>query len=234
MSITAAGAARLSVLKGDGRHDRWSDHRAVVRAELVEATIRAIEQYGPNLSIDDVVRSAGVPRPKLYRFFGDKETLFLAASERVQALVIERVLPHFDLSGTALDLVRSALTAYIDLVDERPNLFRFLVCTHFSDGRSREALLDGGRRLSDATVAVAVAFLQAGGGRSDNLEPVVDALLGAVALGVLRWLNDQVMGKAELVQELTAFAWGAAVAVAASRGLSLDAQATVQRSAGTD
>ncbi len=211
---------------GDARHDRWSDHRAVVRAELVEATIRAIEQYGPELSIDDVLRTAGVPRPKLYRFFGDKQTLFLAASERIQALIIERVVPHFNIDGTTLDLIRSALAAYVELVADRPNLFRFLVGTHFSDGRSRQAVIEGGRRLSDAAVEVAAAVLAAAGARSDNLECVIDALLGAVALGVLRWLNDQAIGKAELIEELTIFAWGACVAVGAGRGLTLDPHST--------
>ncbi|MEZ0367255.1 TetR/AcrR family transcriptional regulator [Mycobacterium sp. pUA109] len=225
MSTVVPGGARLSVLKGDARHDRWSDHRAAVRAELVESTVRAIEEYGPDLSIDDVVKTAGIPRPKLYRFFGDKETLFLAASEHIQALVIERVVPHFDLTGTALDLVRSAVAAYVELVDERPNLFRFLVGSHFSDGRSREALLEGGRRLSEATVEVAAAVLSAGGARSENLECAVDAILGAVALGVLRWLNDRPVDKATLVEELTSFAFGAVIAVAAGRGLLIDADA---------
>lgn len=228
MATTAAEGERLPALTGDARHDRWSEHRAVVRAELIEATIRAIEEYGPDLSIDDVIRTAGVPRPKLYRFFGDRETLFLAASERVQALVIERVVPRFNVSGTVLELFRSAVTAYVDLVDERPNLFRFLVGTHFSDGRSREAVLDGGRRLSDVTVEVAGAVLRAGGGRTDNLESAVDALLGGVALGVLRWLNDQNVEKDVLIEELTNFVWGASVAMAASRGMTINAQSRVE------
>ncbi|MCU1695833.1 MAG: TetR family transcriptional regulator [Mycobacterium sp.] len=55
----------------------------------------------PDLSIDDVVKTAGIPRPKLYRFFDDKDALFGAVSERVQQMVIERVVPHFDLTDTA-------------------------------------------------------------------------------------------------------------------------------------
>lgn len=119
--------ARLPALTGDARADRWREHRAAVRAELVDATLRAIEKYGPELSIDDVIKTAGVPRPKLYRFFEDKDTLFSAVGERVQAMVLERVVPRFNVAGTALELVRSAVAAYIDLVDEHPNLFRFLV-----------------------------------------------------------------------------------------------------------
>jgi AcrR family transcriptional regulator len=209
-------------LTGDARSDRWREHRATVRAELVEATLRAIEEYGPDLSIDDVVRTADIPRPKLYRYFEDKDTLFAAVGERVQELVLERVVPHFDLSGTAIELVRSALAAYVDLVDERPNVFRFLVGSHFRDGGSAARLLDGGRRLADVTVPVVATVVKARGGNAENLEYFVDAVLGAVALGVLRWLNEPTIGKDALVEELTVIVWGAMSATAAARGVTLE------------
>jgi AcrR family transcriptional regulator len=214
----------LVKLTGDARADRWYDHRALVRAELVEATLRAVDEYGPNLSIDDVVKTAGVPRPKLYRFFSDKFALFEAVSERAQQLIIERVVPHFDLTGTALELVRSALTAYVDLVDERPNLFRFLIGSHFSDGRSAPAILesDSQRQLAEATADVAAAILRARGGDADNLEYFTDSMLGAVAYGALRWLNAPTISKAALVDQLTVIVWGAISATAQMRGVVLD------------
>jgi AcrR family transcriptional regulator len=209
-------------LTGDARVDRWREHRAAVRAELVEATLRAIDEYGPDLSIDDVVKTAEVPRPKLYRFFEDKDALFDAVGERVQEMVVERLAPHFDLTGTALGFVRSALTAYVDLVAERPNVFRFLVGSHFGESRSTMALVDGGRPLSDAVVAVAAAIVAGRGGDDEHLEYFVDAILGAVALGVLRWLNTPTIGKDALIDEMTAVVWGAMSATAAGRGVVLD------------
>lgn len=194
-----------------------------MRAELVEATLRAIDEHGPDLSIDDVVKTAEVPRPKLYRFFDDKDALFDAVGDRVQEMIIERVVPHFDLTDTALGLVRSTLTAYVGLVAERPNVFRFLVGSHFSDGgRSTMDLVDGGRPLSDATAAVVAAVVTGRGGDGENLEYFVDAVLGAVALGVLRWLNTPAISEIALVEELTTFVWGAMSATAAARGVVLD------------
>ena len=194
----------------------------MVRAELIESTLRAIEEFGPDLSIDEVVKTAGIPRPKLYRFFADKETLFAAVGERVQELVIQRVVPQFHLTGTMRELVRSAVSAYVDLVDERPNVFRFLVGSHFSDGGSKARLLEGGRGLADETVDVIAAILEALGGDAENLQYAVDAMLGAVALGVLRWLNEPTMGKEALVDELTTFLWGALSATAAARGVRIE------------
>ncbi|BCO37832.1 TetR/AcrR family transcriptional regulator [Mycobacterium heckeshornense] len=221
MSTEAAGHGRLPELTGDARADRWREHRAAVRAELVEATLRAIEEYGPDLSIDDVVKTAGVTRPKLYRFFTHKDKLFSAVGERVQAMVLERVVPRFSLAGTALDMVRSAVAAYVDLVDERPNLFRFLVGAQFTERRSTEALLEGGRPLANATCDVVASVVRARGGNSENLQYVVDALLGAVALGVLRWLNEPKISKAALVEQLTTFVWGSLAATAAERGIAV-------------
>lgn len=202
-----------------------------MRADLIEATLRAIEEYGPELSIDDVIKTAGVPRPKLYRFFNDKDTLFSAVGERVQALVLERVTPRFNVTGTARQLIRSAVAAYIDLVDERPNLFRFLVGSQFTERRSTEALLEGGRPLANATCEVVAAIVDTRGGNSDDLQYVVDALLGGVALGVLRWLNEPTISKDALVEQLTTFLWGALSETAAERGVVLDPE---QQLSGTD
>ncbi|WP_234787515.1 TetR/AcrR family transcriptional regulator [Mycolicibacter sinensis] len=209
----------LPELTGDARVDRWREHRAAVRAELVEATLRAIEEYGPELSVDDVIRSAGIARPKLYRFFGDKQTLFSAVGEHVQAMVVERVVPFFDVAGTALDLVRSALVAYVDLVAARPSLFRFLLGAQFTDRRSAAELIEGGRPLANAARDVVATVLSARGGDGDDLDCVIDATLGAVGLGVLRWLNEPSISKGRLVEQLTTLLWGALSATAAARGV---------------
>jgi len=221
------GAARLPEPTGDARADRWRSHRATVRAELIEATLRAIDEFGPDLSIDDVVKTAGVPRPKLYRFFADKETLFAAVGARVQEQVMQRVVAQFHLTLTARELVRSAVTAYVDMVDERPNVFRFLVGSHFSDNSSKATLLEGGRQLADATVDVTAAIVESIGGDAANLHYSVDAMLGAVALGVLRWLNEPTISKDAVIEELTTLLWGGLAAVAAARGVIVEPDATL-------
>lgn len=221
-------------MTGDARADRWREHRAAVRADLIEATLRAIEEHGPDLSIDDVIKTAGIPRPKLYRFFDDKDTLFSAVGERVQDLVLECVVPSFTVAGTARELVHSAVAGYVDLVDERPNLFRFLVGSQFTERRSTEALIEGGRPLANATCDVVAGIVAARGGESDNLQYVVDALLGGVALGVLRWLNEPTISKGALVEQLTTFLWGALSETAAARGLVLDPDQQLSPPASTD
>ncbi|MVU75718.1 TetR family transcriptional regulator [Nocardia sp. ET3-3] len=216
---------RPAELKGDARHDRWHTHRTTVRAELIEATIRAIDAHGPELSIDDVVKTAGIPRPKLYRFFGDKVELLAAVSGRVQQLIVERVTPHLDPTGPVRDAVRTALSAYIDLVAERPNLFRFIVSSQVVTAFGAARLIDDGRPLSDTVADFFSGVLRLRGANGDHTQFVVDSMLGAIGLGVLRWLNEPVISAKELAEELSAFAWGALSATAEARGLTLDPEA---------
>ncbi|MEC3956763.1 TetR/AcrR family transcriptional regulator [Nocardia sp. CDC153] len=208
--------------KGDARYDRWHTHRASVRAELIEATIRAIDTHGPDLSIDDVVKTAGIPRPKLYRFFGDKVELLAAVSGRVQELIVDRVTPHLDPNRPLREGLRTALSAYIDLVAERPNLFRFIVSSHVVAAFGAARLIEDGRPLSDTVADFFSGVLRLRGANGDHTQFAVDAMLGAIGLGVLRWLNEPVITARELTEELTAFAWGALSATAEARGLTLD------------
>lgn len=127
----------------------------------------------------------------------------------------------FDSTSTAWSLVHTALIAYVNLVAERPNVFRFLVGSHFRDGPSAVELIDGGRPLSDFAVAVWAQVIGERGGNGADPEYVVDAALGAVALGVLRWLNTPAIGKDELVDQLATFLSGALSASAAARGVVL-------------
>lgn len=211
--------------KGDARYDRWHTHRTSVRAELIEATIRAIDAHGPDLSIDDVVKTAGIPRPKLYRFFGDKVELLAAVSGRVQELIVERVTPHLDPTGPVRDALRTALSAYIDLVAERPNLFRFIVSSHVVAAFGAARLIEDGRPLSDTVADFFSGVLRLRGANGDHTQFVVDSMLGAIGLGVLRWLNEPVITAKELAEELSTFAWGALAATAEARGLTLDPEA---------
>ncbi|MUM21055.1 TetR/AcrR family transcriptional regulator [Mycobacterium sp. CBMA271] len=221
------GSGKLPELTGDARVDRWREHRATVRAEIIEATLRAIEENGPDVSIDDILKAAGVSRPKLYRFFDDKDALFYAVAERLQEIVIERITPHLTLSGTLRDFVRSSLVAYVDLVDARPNTLRFLIGSHFTDGRSPASLIDSGRPLADAMVEFLAGVIRMYGGNGENLQYAVDAMLGAVSLGVLRWVNEPTIPKDALVEELTMLVWGAFAAATAARGVILDPEGRV-------
>src|SRR5215213_7481985 len=72
----------------DGRRSRWTEHRRARREELVGAAVEAVRMAGPDFSVDDVARSAGVSKTVIYRYFSDKDELINAVLERISTGVL--------------------------------------------------------------------------------------------------------------------------------------------------
>lgn len=100
-------------------------------AELIDAGLREFAANGfAATRLEDVARRAGVVKGTIYRYFADKEALFLAA-------VRSRITPVFDelagsaeaFRGTTRELLQLMLTAaHRQLVDsEAPVLIRIMI-----------------------------------------------------------------------------------------------------------
>src|SRR4051812_23353789 len=77
----------------DGRRSRWTEHRRARREELVSAAVEAVRKAGPDFSVDDVARSAGVSKTVIYRYFSDKDELINAVLEQIStAILLPRLL----------------------------------------------------------------------------------------------------------------------------------------------
>src|SRR5271170_1079983 len=114
-------------VKVDARSERWRDHRKKVRGEIVEAAFRAIDRLGPDLSVREIAEEAGTAKPKIYRHFTDKSDLFQAIGERLRDMLWAAIFPSIDLStDAAREIIRSSVEHYVDLVDQHPNVLRFL------------------------------------------------------------------------------------------------------------
>ena len=143
--------------KVDARSERWREHRKKVRAQIVDAAFRAIDQRGPELSIREIAEEAGTAKPKIYRHFTDKSDLFQAIGERLRDMLWAAIFPSIDLSGRfrTRDHPRS-VEQYVDLVDQHPNVLRFLVQGRFVEqSESTMRTLNKGREI---TLAMADMF----------------------------------------------------------------------------
>jgi len=81
-------------------------------AELIEAGLQEFAQHGfAATRLDDVARRAGVAKGTIYRYFSDKEALFLAA-------VQSRVLPIFDQITGFVDLFPGTTRELLTLIFE--------------------------------------------------------------------------------------------------------------------
>lgn len=113
----------------DGRSSRWDEHRLARRAELVEATLLAIRSHGAGVGMDEVAATARTSKTVFYRHFTDRAGLYTAVAERVDATIIR------DLTRAAGDpvsdggraVIRGVIAAYLHLVEEDPQVYRFIV-----------------------------------------------------------------------------------------------------------
>lgn len=114
----------------DARSTRWDDHRVVVRAELADAAVRAIERCGEGVSMDDIAAEAGVSKPKLYRHFGDKAGLYRSVGSKFGAMIWESAEVTIRDGGSDLtvdDMIGSLIRSYVGLVGKNPSVVRFLI-----------------------------------------------------------------------------------------------------------
>jgi AcrR family transcriptional regulator len=144
-------------VKVDARSERWREHRKKVRSEIVDAAFRAIDRLGPELSLREIAEEAGTAKPKIYRHFTDKSDLFQAIGERLRDMLWAAIFPQIDLSAdSAREVIRRSVEQYVLLVDEHPNVCRFLIQGRFAEqSESTMRALNEGRGI---TLAMAAMF----------------------------------------------------------------------------
>ncbi|MDT5339107.1 MAG: hypothetical protein QOD90_4612 [Mycobacterium sp.] len=144
-------------VKVDARSERWREHRKKVRAEIVDAAFRAIDKLGPELSLREIAEEAGTAKPKIYRHFTDKSDLFQAIGERLRDMLWAAIIPSINVStDPAREVITRSVEKYVYLVDEHPNVCRFLIQGRFAEqSESTMRALNEGR---DITLAMAAMF----------------------------------------------------------------------------
>ncbi len=141
-------------VKVDARSERWREHRKKVRAEIVEAAFRAIDRLGPNVSVREIAEEAGTAKPKIYRHFTDKSDMFAQIGERMRDMLWAAVIPSIDIeSDSARQVIGRAVEHYVELVDQHPNVVRFLLQGRFADQSA--AAMTTVNRGRDITLAIA-------------------------------------------------------------------------------
>ncbi len=118
---------RAEEREGDGRATRWEDHRRQRREELLIAARRAIHHGGPQLSMDEIAAAAQTSKSVYYRYFGDKDGLRAAISQKI----ITRVRAHVIDAGRRATTPEGGLTAmireYLDQAQSSPALYAFVM-----------------------------------------------------------------------------------------------------------
>jgi AcrR family transcriptional regulator len=117
---------------GDARAARWQGHREARRAELLEATLRAIRRLGPDAGMDEIAAEAGVTKPVLYRHFADKADLYLAVGQRMADEVLTKLGPVLAAAKEQRDAISAVIDTYLAAIASEPELYRFVMRRSFA------------------------------------------------------------------------------------------------------
>ncbi len=114
----------------DGRSARWDEHRLARRRELVEAAVRAVRRHGAQVGMDEIAAEAGTSKTVVYRHLTDRAGLYDAVADRVDGTIIRGITRAAgEIAGVTptRELVRAVIGAYLHLVEDDPEVYRFIV-----------------------------------------------------------------------------------------------------------
>ncbi len=207
----------------DARRERWKGHREQRRAEFVEATIAAVAKKGPDVGMEDVAAEAGVSKPVLYRHFTDKSDLYLAVGQKATELLMERMGPALAADGPIRDRIERIVDAYLSVIEDNPNLYRFVVKGSFVDRPVEKDVVQEDKNLIANTLARILGdYLRAFEMDSGGAEPWAHALVGMVQNAGDWWLDRQTMSRANLSDYLATIIWHAVDGLLRSAGVQAD------------
>ncbi|MFI9506731.1 TetR/AcrR family transcriptional regulator [Nocardia sp. NPDC052566] len=221
---------RVPPKRVDARTERWREHRRKVRDEFVDAAFRALDRFGPEVSMGDIAKEAGAAKPKLYRHFEDKTDLYNAIVDRVRDMLWERIIACIDLTNdSARALVRRAAGEYALVVGEHPNVFRFMLHSHFAQQASdTERALQSARQSARRAAELFTQVLQDDSVEVASVELVNYSIFGAVASATDWWLGvnraqPQAMPVEQFVDYLAEIISALAEANSRLNGITVDA-----------
>lgn len=207
----------------DARKDRWSAHRDQRRRLFVDAALHVLDQDGPELLMEQVAAQAGVSKPVLYRYFGDKAELIDSLAERGSEYLRARLLPAINDDGPVLARISGAVGAYFAVIDEHPNLYWLIARREPAGPASGGAGVHPDKEsIANALTAVFGDYLRLFGLDSGAAEPWAHGVTGLVQSAGEWWLQRRSMSRAHVVEYVTRLIWAAVSGILGEAGLEID------------
>jgi AcrR family transcriptional regulator len=185
-----------------GRPPRNETQRAEHRRQLIGATVQAISEFGPGVSVDEIARVAGVSKPILYAEFGGKNGMVDAIAEvladQVTDMASLRLTP--DAGVTFEDAIDTIIDIIVTLIDENPQLYAFLIRNiRLSDRGFLENALVGVIH-EGAWMVVGLLNVDLD---EDELTVVLNGVIGFVFTAVESWLISRKPEKEQFVHRVS-------------------------------
>ncbi len=219
----------------DGRDERWAAHREERRAQILDAAIAVIERepVGAEIHVRQIAQEAGLGRPVIYRHFADRADLDRAVQKRILELLMGRLVPEFELSGTIAQIIERIVYAYVEWAAEHPALHRIGAAESQDAARLGDVVQVtqqiGGLIAMLVTSGATLLEVELTAEDHQVLDPLVFGIVGQ-AVGTVRfWLAraDRVPSREVLAVHLTRSVWFQIDGHARDRGIVLDPQTSL-------
>ena len=183
------------------RRDREAGPRPQRREELLDAAIDVVRASGPGVSMDQIAAACGVTKPIIYRHFGDRDGLVMAMAIRFVASLIGALTPQLARRDAPRDLLASTIDAYLRLIEDDTNLYRFVSANE----PGKRDLVAG--LIAEEVAAVLEQYLDNAGRDTAGAKPWAYGLVGMVHFTGDWWARTGTPSRAELVDQLTMLLW---------------------------
>ncbi|MGL4306448.1 MAG: TetR/AcrR family transcriptional regulator [Mycobacteriaceae bacterium] len=226
MSLSTTDGVPVRV---DARTERWREHRLQVRETIVDAALRALSASGPDISLREIAAELGTAKPKLYRHFADKSDIFMAIADRVRDTLWDSILDSVNImADPSLVLVHKSVEKYAAVVNENPNVIRFLVRGHFTaQAEAAGRPIENGRAVARSLAKFFSDEIDQLAINSSVVELGVYSILGCVASATDWWIgpakdSERLLSREDFIENVTAMIWGVISGCTQSQGLSID------------
>lgn len=206
--VTMRGHTKTLKLTRSTRRDA-AERRARRRDELLDAAIRAIRMDGADVSMTRMAREAGVSKPILYRHFGDRGGVHQAIAERYLGALTRALTAALEQDAPARDLLVATLDAYLSVLEDDTEVYRFLARRATREHEeAEEALTSFREQVAERISAVLRDRLAPAGGALGAADAWAHALVGGATAAGEWWIDRRPMSRRALVEYLTALMWG--------------------------
>jgi AcrR family transcriptional regulator len=171
------------------------------REQLLHAALDAIRRVGKDASMEAMAAEAGITKPILYRYFGDRDGLIAAVADRFADELVTRLEKALTPDAAPGERTRRAIDSYVDFIEKDPALYGFFAQHAPVSGPAVRTVVD---RVA-ATVARHIGEdLRAAGVDSGPAEAWAYGIVGMVHLAGARWASNPTIPRHRLIEYLTA------------------------------
>jgi AcrR family transcriptional regulator len=182
--------------------------RAEREQQVLDIAHARFAAYGfAAVTMDDVAADAGVTKPLLYAYFGNKERLYLACMERAGDAMLATVLDAVGPATGPADALRRGLRAFFAFVDEDRDAWRVLFDeTLPAGGEIAARVAEYRERILGFIAQTLLARLPESrrARAATEIEALSTAVLGAAEALARWWLRTGAMPAAEAAELLIA------------------------------